>query len=259
MEKAGSAPYVVADTVMASSQSDNTPVIELQVFSQASGKLLRPLDEATQKRYIDSAVAFVKKYPDVYLGIGIEVDILSEKSPADFEALIQLFDKTYDAVKSASPETRVFTIFQLEKIKGLNGGLFGGVNDTKLNQWSLLRRFAKADLSAFTTYPGLVFKAPSDIPDDYYTDISSYTDKPVIFTEIGWQSASISAEWQSNEAMQADFIELFFSQIASMETELAIWSFMYDPPAPKPFDSMGLFRADGTPRPGWQIWLDSGN
>jgi len=30
-------------------------------------------------------------------------------------------------VKSVSPQTKVFTIFQLEQMKGLNGGLFGGV------------------------------------------------------------------------------------------------------------------------------------
>lgn len=104
------------------------PALQLQFFNQDSGTLLRPLDDVTRQSYIRSAVAAVEKYKLKYLGVGIEVNILAAKSPADFDNFVGLFGQVYDAVKSKSPDTKVFTIFQLEVMKGLTGGLFGGAN-----------------------------------------------------------------------------------------------------------------------------------
>lgn len=72
----------------------------------------------------------------------------------------------YDAIKSASPTTTVFTIFQLERMAGMQGGLYGGNNNAS-TEWSLLAKF-KMDAVGFTTYPDLVFKDPTDIPANFY-------------------------------------------------------------------------------------------
>jgi len=52
-------------------------------------------------------------------------------------------------------------------MKGLHGGPFGGTNDESLSQWGLLDDFPDADALAFTTCPCLVFKDPSEMPEDY--------------------------------------------------------------------------------------------
>ncbi len=153
------------------------PFIEVQFFNQSNGALLRPLDNATIQRYKDVTVAFVEQYKLKYLALGVEVNVLYEKSPADFEAFLQLYNQVYDAVKAKSPETKIFTVFQLEKMKGLNGGLFGGSNNPDNAEWQLLDRFTKLDLVAFTTYPCLIYKNPSDIPADYYSEIKQHTEK----------------------------------------------------------------------------------
>ena len=181
----GGAPVVVAELA---STYNYIPLIELQFFTQSTGTLLRPLDDATKQTYKDSAAAFTKKYKLEYLGIGIEVNTLYEKSPSDFDTFVQFYGEVYDAVKAASPETRVFTVFQLERMKGLNGGLFGGENDPSQAEWSLIDRFPRSDIIAFTTYPGLIYKQPSEIPTDYYTEIKAHTAKSIAFTEIGWHS-----------------------------------------------------------------------
>ena len=165
-----------------------TPVAEAQFFSQSTCKLLRPLDETTRQAYRDSIVEFAVKNKPRYLGIGIEVNVLYEKSPADFDAFVGFFSEVYEAIKEKSPDTNVFTVFQLEKMKGFQGGLFGGANGNA--EWSLLDRFPDTDMVAFTTYPCLVFKSPSAIPDGYYTEIAAHTTKPVAFTEVGWYSAA---------------------------------------------------------------------
>jgi len=252
MEKGG--PTVVAEL---SKTYGYTPVIEAQFFTQSTGTLLRPLDEAARQAYTAAAAAFSEKYRPKYLGLGIEVNILYEKSPADFETFVEFFGEVYDAVKGKSPSTKIFPTFQLERMKGLHGGIFGGRNDPAQAQWALLDRFPKADLAAFTTYPGLVFLDPSEIPVDYYAEIRAHTSKPVAFTEIGWHSAASPVGWESSEAEQAEFVARFYALTQGVAPELAIWSFLYDPKTVEPFNSMGLRRPDGTARPAWEAWITS--
>ncbi len=247
-----SGPNVVAEL---SGTYAYTPLIEAQFFTPSTGKLLRPLDTAAKEKYTRDAAAFAEKYKPAYLAFGIEVNTLYEKLPADFDAFADFFSEVYDAVKEKSPSTKVFTIFQLEKMKGLNGGLFGGVNNESKARWALLDKFPKSDIIAFTTYPGLIYKSPSEIPADYYSELSSRTSKPIAFTEIGWHSASSPAGWESSETEQAEFVRLFFERTSSIKPEFAVWSFLYDQPAQQPFDSMGLFNADGSAKQAWDSWL----
>ncbi|MFH1336102.1 MAG: hypothetical protein ABII96_06260, partial [Candidatus Zixiibacteriota bacterium] len=161
------------------------PIFEAQFFTQATGELIRPLDDSTKANYMRMAAAFASKYHPRCFAFGIEVNILYEKSPADFENFAAFYSQVYDTIKTVSPSTEVFTIFQLEKMKGLNGGLFGSINDTTNTQWQLINQFPKSDLVAFTTYPGMIYENPSDIPAKYYDDIRLQTDRPIAFTEIG--------------------------------------------------------------------------
>jgi hypothetical protein len=234
------------------------PLIEAQFFTQSDGALVRPLDEINRRMYRESAVHFAEMYRPQYLGLGIEVNVLFEKSPRDFDAFAVLFDEVYDAVKAASPGTKVFTVFQLERMKGLQGGLFGGADDPARAQWELLDRFPKADLIAFTTYPCLVFTSPADLPADYYDEAAAHTAKPLAFTEIGWHSAPAPAGWESSEAEQAEFVRRFFALTRDVHPEIAVWSFLYDPETDPPFDSMGLRRrGDGNPKPAWDAWREA--
>ena len=246
-------PTVVASL---SSKYDYIPIIQAQFFTQSTGKLLRPLNDATKQRYKDSAIAFAEKYKPEYLGFGIEVNMLYEKSPADFDVFSQFFGEVYDAVKAKSPNTKVFTVFQLEKMKGLSGGLFGGTSDSKKAEWTLLEKFSKADIVAFTTYPGLIYKNPSDIPANYYSEIDSHTSKPVAFTEIGWHSDASPVGWDSSEAEQAESVRTFFDFSKDLKKEFVVWSFMYDQKTVEPFKTMGLRRFDGSAKLSWDAWLD---
>jgi len=245
-------PVVVASL---SSQYDYVPIIEAQFFTQSTGQLVRPLDETNRRAYKDAAVAFAERYKPEYLGLGIEVNILYEKSPSDFDSFVSLYSETYDAVKAVSPNTKVFTVFQLERMKGLQGGLFGGTNNPDNAQWQLLERFPKSDLVAFTTYPDLIYKSPSEIPSDYYSEIAAHTSKPIAFTEIGWHTAASPAGWESSESEQEEFVTRFFNLSSGLDKELLIWSFMYDPDTAEPFNSMGMRRSDGTARPAWDAWV----
>ena len=233
------------------------PLVVAQFFTQPSGRLLRPLTPETRESYIRLAAKFAGEFQPEYLGLGVEVNVLYEKSPSDFDGFVSLFSDACDEVRAISPGTKVFTVFQLERMKGLNGGLFGGTNDPSLSQWHLLDLFGKSDLFAFTTYPGLVHRSPELIPTGYYSEISSYTEKPVAFTEIGWHSKPSPTGWESSEEEQAEFIGTFFDLTGELDCEFLIWSFLYDPDAAEPFDSMGLCSRDGRDRPAWHAWIGS--
>ncbi len=232
-----------------------TSVIEVTVFNQSGGKLLRSLDDKAQQKYVAGAVDFTQKYQPRYLGLGVDIDALYARSPADFDKFVKLFDRTYDGVKAVSPGTKIFTVFQLEKMKGLNGGLYGGVNDPSKNLWFLLDKFPRADFIAFNTYPGMIYKTPSEVPADYFTGIKDHTSKSLAINGTGWQSAEGPAGWPGSETLQAEYAKVFLGYSADLNPEFSAWSYLYDPTAlAEPFNSMGLLRGDGTPRPAWYGW-----
>ncbi len=254
LEKESSGSKVVTELA---STYDYIPIVEVQFFTQSTGELIRPLDEGTKEEYKNSIVNFAEKYKPEYLGMGIEVNILYEKSPEDFEDFVGFYSEVYDSIKEKSPETKVFTVFQLEKMKGLNGGLFGGENDPTKSEWFLLEEFPKSDLVAFTTYPSLIYKDPSEIPNEYYSEIEQHTSKPIGFTEIGWHSGKTITGWESSEEEQDEFVSRFFELSEELDKELVIWSFLYDQETIEPFNSMGLYDSNGNEKLAWEEWIDN--
>ena len=142
-------------------------------------------------------------------------------------------------------------------MKGLDGGLFGGANNASDNEWFLLDQFTNSDLIAFTTYPGLIYTSPDQLPADYYYEIQLHTTKPIAFTEIGWHSAATPTGWESSENEQADFVTKFFALTSDVHPKMTIWSFLYDQNTVVPFNSMGLWRTDGTAKQAWNFWINA--
>ena len=225
-----------------------TPLIETTFHS--NGKLIRPLNNENKEIYKKLTIAFAKKYKPKYLGLGIEVNSVYEKNPKVFEEFVSFYNEVCDSVKVVSSETKIFTVFQLEKMKGLS---MWEIEKSKAH-WELIDKF-KSDIIAFTTYPGLFYKDPLKIPKDHYSEIKLHTKKPIAFTEIGWHSKASPKGWESSEKEQAEFIKLFFNLTKELDTKIAIWSFMYDPNSIEPFDSMGLIKKDETKRLGWSAWV----
>jgi hypothetical protein len=240
-----------------SSRYDYTPLVQAQPFNQGTGKFVRPFDDVTKQKYKEAAVSFVEKYEPAYFGMGVEVNVFYEKDPQGFDDFVVFYNDVYEAVKASSLGTKVFAAFQLEKMKGLHGGLFGGKNDESKAEWQLLGLF-KSDIVAFTTYPDLVYKSPSDMPDNYYYEILKHTDKPVVFTEIGWHAAASPKGWESSGAEQAEFVGKFLGMMQDVKPEFVIWSFVYDPDTFEPFSSMGMIGGDGAERPAWNEWVSAG-
>jgi hypothetical protein len=247
------APATVAQLA---SQHGLKSMIVVQFFTQSTGQLLRPLNSTNEQHYLAITTSFVKQYKPSYFGVGIEVNVLYEKNATSFAEFVSLYGQVYSAVKSASPSTLAFTVFQFEKMNGLNGGLYGGTNDPSRAEWQLLTLFPE-DIAAFTTYPSLVYHGTSEMPADYYARIASHTNKGVGFTEMGWHSGYVAGGWGNSEAGQADFVTRFFGLSGSLNRTFAVWSFLYDQKTAVPFDTMGFFNSNGTAKQSWQTWLEA--
>lgn len=234
------------------------PLIETEFFTPEESRRFAMLDEESIRRFEAIAVEFAEENKPPYLSFGVEINSRLHDSPEAMKNYALLFDRVYDKVKKASPDSILFITFQLEKMKGMDGGLFGGDGEAMKPQWHILDLFSKSDMIGFTTYPCLVYKNPQDIPQDYYTEIARYTDKPVAFTEVGWFSEAGLEEWESSLEEQAEFIPLFFELIGNLDQEMVIWSFLYDRKIQRPFDTMGLYDKDGNSKPAWEKWLHAG-
>lgn len=256
IERSSGAPQTVANLAK---KYNYEPIFLVSTYKDAGsfGNVvpIRPI-ESNGQAYIDGAVAFCKKYSPAYFGIGIETNRIYASSVAEFEKFVNLFDQTADAMHAACSSTKIFTAFNLEHLRGLRGGLFGGVNNENKNDWQLLDRFGKADFLAFTTYPGIVYKDPSEMSANYYSAIIAHTNKSVAFSEAGWPSKISAAGWASSEDEQTRFIETFISQTKNLKPLFSIWSFLYDQNLPDPFQDIGLINSEGTPRSGYQLWIN---
>ena len=236
------------------SEYNYIPIIEVGHYIQESGELFRPFNDENKQIYMDSTIEFVKDHEPQYFGMGVETNIFAQKNPAAFEEFVPFYNEVYDAIKAVSPDTKVFTVFQLEAMKGLT---LWEIEENDPH-WDMINQF-KSDVVAFTTYPGLFYRDPSDVPQDHYTEILSHTSKPIAFTEIGWHSAPSLAGWESSEAEQVEFIETFFNLTTELNVEVAVWTFMYVSYDGEPFESMGLYRSDGTAKPAWDAWNKTGH
>lgn len=143
--------------------------------------------------------------------------------------------------------------FQYEWWLGLLDGLFGAeASEASEAMWNQLVIFDKADDIGFNTYPCLYYQDPSTIPDDYYSRILYYTDKPVAFTEIGWYSGESIDNWESSKEEQDCFVRRFLRLIEPVHPVINVWSFMYEIFPTAPFKTMCLFDENLNPKPAYE-------
>lgn len=247
---ASSAPHVVAQLAR-----EKGLAVAIQV-SYVTEQGEKPFGDVDQARWRSDVVAFATKRHPEYLALGVEVDRFVAGHEAFFLEYAKWFNATYEAVKAVSPDTLVFVTYQYERTSGRTGGLYGGP-ELGPDRWSVLDLFAKADLVAFTTYPGLVMQDAGALPLDHYAAIREHTQKPVAFTEVGHFAALDKAPgWESSPEEQAAFARAFRNATAPLDPKLTVWLHLHDQPNvnPAPFKTMGLIDANGEKRAAYEVW-----
>lgn len=242
-------PEQIHTAVKTAEQGGITPVLALGYnIAEVNESYFRDHGEA----YRNTVLAVVRMYRPEYLAIGVEVNSLHARiSPEVFCDFAAFYTETYDAIKDVNPNTKVFTIFQLELMKGESR--LTGLELTP--QWELIDLFEdKLDLVGFTVYPFLEYDSVSEIPPDYYAEIANYTDRPIVFTEMGWPTNS--AIVPGDEEEQVRFLLGLLESTKALDVELFIYPFLHDFPFDvELFETIGLKMNNGEEKLIYEYWL----
>jgi hypothetical protein len=214
-------------------------------------------DERIRRTCKNMVKRIVKDFEPKYLCFGVEVSAYYHRNPGDFEYFVSLYNEVYSIVKEISPETVVFPTVHYEEFLGV---LPWNPHEP---DWELLQEF-KMDAFALTTYPYMVYSV-EDIPSNYYTQISTYTDLPVVIAESGFASQCCGKaikDLHGSEEAQVNFLLFLLDSIGDMDPLLwCYWSlYDYEPLSwggtdkTDVFNSIGLHCADGTPKPAFRVW-----
>lgn len=236
--------------------------------SEVTGQLPGLPEELLGASYADDSVreALVRyaqyvaiNYKPAYLALGVEVNRLEKQDSEDFDHFVTLYHEAYAAIKDLSPDTLIFPTFQLEELAGLLP-----VDDPAEPQWELIAPFApRADLLAVSSYPGVAFSDPDQIPSDYYAQLGSYSDRPIAIADMGYSSEPLAdSPNDGTEAAQEAFLRRALIDADALSMPLIVWFVGQDPSftGEPPFDlvqHIGLLRQDGTQKPAWSLWSEA--
>ena len=261
----GKVPAAVASSFAAGREHRFTPIVALGVARDLpGGGVTSTVDWASPQRarFIETVTLIAREHRPAFLALGVESNRLHLSDPSAFDGFVAGYSDAYDAIKRVSPATNVFTIFQLELMRG-RAFLMTGRESTPPH-WELLARFGtKLDVTGFTSYPFLAHQTPGEIPADYYADAARRSPSPLALTEIGWPSGPLAGAPNSGHGgtpdEQAEFVRRFFAITTSPRPALSLWAFPneYGTAGPDSFASVALRTHDGTAKPALAAWREA--
>jgi hypothetical protein len=146
-------------------------------------------------------------------------------------------------------------------------------------QFGLIDLMGPQDYIGFTTYPAHLvyeglFPSIAQFPAAYYTRARQLTQKPIVFTEVGWPSGG-----RGSPQDEADFISRLPELMADAHPDLIMWCREHDNPhlsladlTPQDLAILSMFNVnpqqlldelnttglrfwDGSPKPAWSSAL----
>lgn len=215
------------------------------VIDAPEGVVADLYDSGFRSRWITEARNIAQEFKPEYFSLGNEINDYFYLHPEQLNNYLSPFDEAKAAIKSVSPNTKVFAVFSYTHL----------IDNA---QWGMLRTFdSRADLIGLTSYPRKQYDAHSEIPADYYSRISQYTSKMIAFTEIGWISSAPGSEKQQSEFK-------ILGTHKSLNIEIAGWLFLHEVQltgvvgeiSDSETGTIALKKSDGTKKDIYSLWLD---
>lgn len=203
-------------------------------------------DPEVRAAFTNYSIRLARDYQPAFMGLGAEVNTFLDDHPEEIDGFLSLVEETIDRVRDESSSIIVSSSIQYEELVGLVDGEA---------QWDLLERVNPiVDAIAITTYPSLFFDGLSSIPGDYYEQIGTHTDLPVLIAESGYPSGG-DAGWHGSPSKQREFVEGLSARFVSLDLRLWIYWFLHDHEGYPPFfQTMGLRTSTGEPKPAFTAW-----
>jgi hypothetical protein len=211
-------------------------------------------DPSLRAAFVAYVTYVAANYRPDYMAIGVEINMLYERSRPQFEAFLSLYREAYAAVRQASPATRIFPTFQLEDLQGLLG-------DVHPPHWQVIDEFAGLmDVLAISTYPFVAFDDTHRIPADYVTQLRAHFDGEIIISETGYPSAPIEGyAVAGSQEDQAAYLERLLADAEAAGVSTVFWLAAFDPEfagtgSAAIFRDTGLRMSGGAPKLAWALW-----
>jgi hypothetical protein len=213
-------------------------------------------EPAIQQLYRRYAVAIDTLLRPDELGLALETNLIRAIAPtAIYSAVRQMTNDAAGDIRAYDATVPFMVSVQVETAWGrlVGGGGYAGVAQDLVD-------FPFTQVLGLSSYPYLAgFADPDSLPDDYYARIVSGTSLPVIVTEGGWSSTTVSSTVTS-PAMQRRYIireaqlldhthALGWFQLTFTDLDLATW-----PAGIEPFAYNGLVDIDLHPKPALAPW-----
>ncbi|MBM3139801.1 MAG: hypothetical protein FJZ92_06175 [Chloroflexi bacterium] len=243
--------------------------VVLDVFDPASRDRLNGLPAEYRGRQLDDrdlrqalvadALFVARNQQPEFLAIGNEINATFERNPAAYAQFLTAYAEVYDAVKKASPSTKVFTTFQYEELLGVIPW-----EPPHAPRWELIGQFTeRLDLFAITTYPSFAFQVARKVPPLYYRQIREQTALPIAFAAVGYSSTQgRDGVNSSTPPEQRRFVQRLFEDADWLGVELLIWfagrdlNFAIGPPHDL-IAGIGLRDGQDQPKEAWPLWVEA--
>ncbi len=218
-------------------------------------------DPDVRAAFVSYAEYVALNYKPAYLALGVEMNLYYERNKEDFENFRSVYEDAYAAVKRRSPDTQITVTLQYEDLLGVLPR-----EDPHFASWQLVRAFEpNIDFTAISTYPSFSYPSAGAIPENYYTQLRAFTDKPIAIAQMGYSSRPGQQGVNSgSEQEQAAFVRRMLREAQALPLSFAVWFAIWDPAYARDteyaaFESIGLFTADDKEKPAWADWAKAAN
>jgi hypothetical protein len=218
-------------------------------------------EPAVQRVYREYVAAFDSIVRPDYLIVAVETNLIRAASkPTVYAALVTMSNAVAAERRAAGSKAKLMVSVQVDVAWGrLTGGSgrFAGVARDRAD-------FPFVDVLGLSSYPYLAgFRTPEEIPLDYYSRITVDAPLPMIVTEGGWTSGSVTGVASSPE-LQARYIRRQMQLADSAKllgvfqityTDLDVASFNLPSGSILPlFAQLGLVDASYRAKPALAVW-----
>ena len=208
---------------------------------------------ATYKSLIEEIIFLADIYEPEYFALGFEINATYEKNPAFFKEFLLLYFDAYDQLKNKHANIKIFPTFQYEE-------LLGNIPNqpTHAPRWEIVNNFSnKIDFLAISSSPSKFTKITRKIPLNYYSQLSTITSLPIIFTGIGFEGATNNIPNVATMEEQYKFIILLFNSMIEIKVEALVWMLLEDyvNQDSRDTNSYGLIQEENSSnKKSWDIW-----
>lgn len=178
----------------------------------AGRSIMEPQIRAMHEQWVRTLVA--RLHPE-YIGLASEINTLGARGDrAKYDVLRDMANTLAPQLRQLSPASKVFVSFQVDDAWELPP-----FPPTGVDQFAMARDF-DIDVMGVSSYPGVSFDDPADIPVDYYRRLAVASGKPLIQVEGGWSSADTAVFGPSTPALEAAYFRRLFELLGGVNAEL---------------------------------------